>query len=226
MQHQSFLVEAEAEEGIAAALAWAELELGLIAGKNPDVIVLRHGLFSVEDARKVNELAHSSALIGSRKAIIIAASRLYAEAQNSLLKVLEDQPQGVYIFIVLPTLGGILPTITSRTQELSVGGKKKAYMSEAAEAFIKADSEKRLALVKRLAAGRDEDARRENRDEAIGILDGVEAAAYAKWKEAKSPEIATLLADIAKLRGSLHDRAASVRMILEHLALVLPKRLL
>jgi hypothetical protein len=37
---------------------------------------------------------------------------------------------------------------------------------------------------------------------------------------------AALLFDIATLRGYLYDRSAPVRMILEHLSLVIPRNLL
>jgi hypothetical protein len=42
----------------------------------------------------------------------------------------------------------------------------------------------------------------------------------------KTKEKVALLSDIAQLRQHLHDRSAPVRMILEHVSLVLPKDLL
>jgi DNA polymerase III delta prime subunit len=224
-QQHAFVIEAETEEGIEVAQEWAKKELGMESQANADVVVLRHGLFSVEDARKVYDVASQAPFAGDSKVVIIAASRAYHEAQNALLKLFEEPPPGTYLFFILPSLGGLLPTLRSRVQELnSKEGSKK--INEEAEKFITATKEKRSAMIKKLTSGADEDERRENREEAIAILNGVEAVAYEKLKRGDSGAVAALLGDIATLRGHLYDRSAPVRMILEHLSLVTPKNLL
>ncbi len=226
--HHAFVIESEAEGGIATALRWVAEELGLQATGNPDVVVLRYGLFSVEDARKISELAASAPFIGDKKALVIAAGRVYHEAQNALLKVFEEPSPGTHLFLVVPTLGGLLPTLRSRVVELA--GMEKSSdgesIPEIAQTFIKSTKEKRAALVKKLSTGRDEDERRTHRDEAIAIVNGIEATTYARCESRTfTPEYAALLEDIAVLRGHLYDRSAPVKMILEHLALVTPKDL-
>ncbi len=233
MQHHAFVIEAEAEEGIAVAQAWAEKELGMKARANPDVIVLKYGLLSVEDARRVSELAAGVAFSGDTKVVIIAASRAYHEAQNALLKLFEEPPQGAYLFLVMPTLGGLLPTLRSRVQVLNVrdivspssDDGLTMSINPAADEFMKASKEKRSALIKKLTSGKDEEERRENREEALAIVNGIEQAAYRNGGFTKSPIAAELLRDIQELRGHLYDRSAPVRMILEHLSLSLPKNL-
>lgn len=226
MNHHAFVIEAEAAEGIEAARAWAKKELGMDAGNNPDVVVLEFGLLSVADARRVSELAAGAAFAGEHKVVIIAANRAYHEAQNALLKIFEEPPEGAYLFLVMPTLGGVLPTLRSRVQVLEriENGKQKIGISEAAEEFMKASKEKRSALIKKLTSGKDEDERRENREAAIAILNGIEAAAYRNRGFTKPP-VAELLRDIQELRGHLYDRSAPVRMILEHLSLIVPRTL-
>lgn len=223
MQHHSFVIEAGAEEGIAAAQAWAEKEIGMKAEANPDFVVLQYGLLSVEDARKVSEVAAGAPFAGEHKVVVIAASRAYHEAQNALLKIFEEPPPDTYLFLVLPSLGGLLPTLRSRVQELAVKESSKK-ISEEAEKFIGATKEKRSAIIKKLASGKDEDERRENREEAIAIVNGIEAAAYKQKK--RDGYAVALLSDIAELRGHLYDRSAPMKMILEHLSLVTPKNLL
>lgn len=228
MNHHAFVIEAEAEEGIAVAQAWVEKELGIKIEKNPDVAVLRYGLFSVADARKVTEIASGAAFAGESKAVIISASRAYHEAQNALLKVFEEPPAGTYLFLIMPSLGGLLPTLRSRVQVLDNAvprqGSGRQEIAEVAEQFLAATKEKRSALIKKLASGKDDEERRMHRDEAIALVNGIEAAAYAAEK--RDGAAIALLSDIATLRTHLYDRSAPVRMILEHLALVLPKGLL
>lgn len=80
-------------------------------------------------------------------------------------------------------------------------------------------------MIKKLTSGKDEEERRELRDKAIEIVNGIEMAAYAKFTK-RGGSAAALLSDISLLRNYLYDRSAPVRMILEHLSLVMPKNLL
>jgi len=242
-RHHAFVIEAEEEEGIALAQAWAEKELGMKMSNtecltkcwtNPDIVVLRYGLFSVEDARNVCDTAAGAPFAGEYKVIVIAASRAYHEAQNALLKLFEEPPVGTYLFFILPSLGGLLPTLRSRVQVMN--NVKHSVLDtldipKEVEEFIKASKEKRSAIIKKLTSGKDEEERRELRDEAIAIVNGIEAIAYQQGETLLGLarfRLATvrLLEDIAILRGNLYDRSAPVRMILEHLSLVIPKNLI
>ncbi len=226
MQHHALVIEAEAEEGISVAEAWAGRELKMKLKGNSDVVVLRYGLFSVDDARYVTSIAVQAPFAGEHRVLIIAATRVYHEAQNALLKLFEEPPTGTYLFFILPSLGGLLPTLRSRIQVLDAErGFTKPPLSETAEEFMKASKEKRSAMIKKLTSGKDDEEKRELRDEAIAILNGIEAAAYRNRGFTKPP-VAALLSDIAILRGHLYDRSAPVRMILEHLSLVIPKGLI
>lgn len=228
-RHHAFVIEAEAEEGIEVARAWAGKELGVQAKANPDIVVMRYGLLSVEDARRVGELAAGKAFAGDKKVVIIAASRAYHEAQNALLKIFEEPPEGAYLFLILPSLGGLLPTLRSRVQILKHETRNPKSETSTkheinpAEEFLKANKEKRSAIIKRLTSGKDEEERRENREEAIAIVNDIEAVAYEKFS--LGGETPKLLSDIATLRGHLYDRSAPVKMILEHLSIVLPREL-
>ncbi len=79
-------------------------------------------------------------------------------------------------------------------------------------------------MIKKLASGKDEEDRRENREEVISILNGIEAAAYQNRGFTKPP-IEELLRDVQTLRMHLYDRSAPVKLILEHLSLVIPSGL-
>jgi DNA polymerase III delta prime subunit len=224
--HHAFGIEAEVEKGIAIAEAWAFQELGMKVENNLDINVLRFGLFSVTDARRVSELVTGTPFVGESKVIIISANRVYHEAQNALLKVFEEPPKGTYIFLVLPTLGGLLPTLRSRVQILNTNYElTKSVIPEIAVAFLKANKEKRNAIIKKLTSGKDEEKRRENREEAIMLLNGIEAIIYNNRSRTSILDHAAFLSDVATLRTHLYDRSAPVKMILEHLSLVTPKDL-
>ncbi|MFZ2500485.1 MAG: hypothetical protein WAW90_00660, partial [Minisyncoccia bacterium] len=151
-------------------------------------------------------------------------SRAYHEAQNALLKVFEEPLEGVHLFFILPTLGGLLPTLRSRVQVLEAMSNTECLtLPKVANEFLKADKEKRSAMIKKLTSGKGEEEKRERRDEAVALVNGIEVVAYTALK--RGDKVAALLADIAVLRSHLYDRSAPVKMILEHLSLVIPKDL-
>ncbi len=219
MQHHAYVIAAGKEEGIRSALAHAEAMLGIEAKGNPDVVILEYGLLTVEDARGVSERASGAPLRGAHKVIVIAALRAYHEAQNALLKLFEEPPPGTFLYLVLPSLGGLLPTLRSRVQELTQQAAASSQSAAPGEAFLKGGTEKRAAVVKKLTSGKDEDARRLMRDEAIALANSIEAALAERGVE----KHAHALAELATLRDYLYDRSAPVKQILEHLAVALPK---
>lgn len=227
MHHHAFAVEAGAEQGIAVVQAFLERDLGLVTKANPDVIILRYGLFSVDDARRVNELASGSPLAGKRKAVVIAAFRASHEAQNALLKLFEEPPPETFLFLVMPSLGGIVETLRSRILELPVHDiRRRTEIPATARAFIEGTKQARSAMIKKLSGGKDEDDRGNKHEEALQIVDGIEIAAYEALRRGKDENVIMLLRDTERFREYLHDRGAPIRIILEHLSLVLPKGLL
>lgn len=221
MQHHAFVIEAGAQEGIMCALAWTKRELGMCAEGNPDIVVLSHGLLSVDDARRISELAAGAPIAGEHRVIIIAANRAYHEAQNALLKVFEEPPIGTHLFLIFPMLGGLLPTLRSRVQVLEACvAEQHAPLLESAREFIIATKENRATLIKRLTSGKDDEKKRLLRDEALALVNGIEQAASGNVEKNQG-----LLSDIAVLRSYFYDRSVPVKMILEHLALVTPKDL-
>lgn len=223
MQHHAVVIEAETEAGIELALGIAERELGLTVQGNPDVVVLRHGLLSVEDARKLEELASVAPFKGDKRALIITADRLYHEAQNALLKLLEEPSPGTHLFLVVPTVGGLLPTIRSRVQIVKREGAA-GEGADLAKEFIRGGKEERAKIIKALTSGSDDDDRRTKRDEAVALINGVERTAYGRGPARAAR--AELLKELATLRDYLYDRSSPVKLMLEHLALVVPRDLL
>ncbi len=223
MRHHAYVLESEVEAGVAQAHALVARELELEAKGNPDVITLRYGLLSVEDARHIITLVGQAPVAGAHKVLVIAAERMYHEAQNALLKVFEEPPLGTYLFLILPTLGGLLPTLRSRVHILPGVARRSSTQEipEIATQFMKAAKEKRSALIKKLSSGKDEEERRAYREEAIALVNGLERALRAQGLERHEDT----LREISTLRPYLYDRSAPVKQILEHLSLVVPKGL-
>lgn len=221
MAHHAFFIASDLEEGIGSALAYGKRVLNLALTGNPDVMVLRYGLFPVEDARKITELASRVPSKGDKKLIIIAAARLYHESQNALLKVFEEPAPGTTIILVVPSEGAIIATLRSRLIELPQCGA--AAVSAPVREFLKADSAGREKLVSKLLDRAKSDKPEEKqaaRSDALALASGLAQAAYPKRKD---PEVLAFLSDLDRFIPILHERSAPLKPVFEHLLLTMPR---
>ena len=218
----AYFVAARAEDGIAAALSFGERELGLSSKGNPDVVTLQYSLFPVEDARKVGELVSRAPLRGTEKLIVIAAERLFHEAQNALLKVFEEPTPGTTLILVVPSEGIILPTLRSRLMQLP--GTEAGESSPLAKEFLDkpaARADVVAAILKRASSDKQEEKQAARRD-ARELLEGIMRTAYAAHRARPTPELAALLLDLDRFMPIMFERAAPLKPILEHISMVFP----
>lgn len=224
--HHAFYVVGEREQGIEDALAWGERVLGLPASGSRDVLVLRHELFSVEDARAAHEAAYRMPVEGEVKLIIIGASRIFHEAQNALLKLCEEPPLGTYLVFVLTSEGVLLPTLRSRLLPLAVPPASDTsvdVLDVKAKAFLEGALEEREAIVADILDKAKSDTPEEKqaaRAEALSFVQALMKVAYAKRED---PQVHALLRDLDIFIPILHERAAPLKPIMEHVLLVTPQ---
>lgn len=75
----------------------------------------------VDDLRNViGELGRASLEMGRRVIVINQAEKMTPQAQNSLLKTLEEATEGIYFFLVTNNERAILPTIRSRCRVVRI----------------------------------------------------------------------------------------------------------
>ncbi len=104
----------------------------VIAGGHPDCRLVRrsqasrapHRLrteISVEDVRAVGQfLRHTAAMGGWRSVIVDSADAMNLNAQNALLKVLEEPPPRTLLLLVCHAPSRLLPTVRSRCRTLNL----------------------------------------------------------------------------------------------------------
>jgi len=232
---QSYFLVGEAEQGISSALAFGERALRIAGANNPDLIVLRYGLFSVEDARKLIDVAYRSASGDTGKLIVASAPRLFHEAQNALLKVFEEPPEGVTLVLIVPSTGILLPTLRSRLLPLPSGdtgkGRSEA-VSVIAREFIEANTAEREKIIEKLldrAKSDKDDVKQGARADAVALAEGLAQAGYAGLRSlGDTPaalEYRLFLEDLSSFLPILHERSAPLKQLFEHLLLVVPKGL-
>ncbi|MEK7565847.1 MAG: hypothetical protein AAB506_02280 [Patescibacteria group bacterium] len=76
---------------------------------------------TIDDIRELQKQIHRRPAFGNYKAAVIPeAQNLSPEAQNSLLKTLEEPPEDTIIILTSPTTDLLLSTIVSRCQVISL----------------------------------------------------------------------------------------------------------
>ncbi len=91
----------------------------VLQGTDPDCIEVEgegvSGQITVKRVRDVRTEVQQTSLSGSRRVVIIyGAQNLNASSANSLLKIVEEPPEGLFFLITTPSAGVVLPTIRSR----------------------------------------------------------------------------------------------------------------
>lgn len=179
---------------------------------HPDLWIRNYTTFSIEDSRDLKKFNQTKASLNNKIALI-SANSITAEAQQSLLKVLEEPYPGVMIFLVLPNINLLLPTIISRVEILEIENKSIVKNKEALH-FLSLSISERLLL---LEEWRKKDVA-ENRLWATGLLNGIEM--YIK-----NNNINNGLLSILNIKKYISDQSFSFRLAFLYLALALPEKL-
>lgn len=231
MAHHAYFVTGEREAGVSAALAYAEDVLGMPLAGNPDILIERHGLFTVDDARRIAAKAELAPM-GDKKLFVIAANRMFHEAQNAMLKLFEEPPAETTLVLVVPSEGDLIYTLRSRLQPLPNAKEGSGALSEEAETFAKGSAAAREKVVEGIlddAKSDKDEEKQEARAKALRLAEGLARAAHSAWLAAgpgARDELQAFLHDLDRLIPVLHDRAAPLKPILEHLLITAPKKLI
>jgi len=178
---------------------------------NPDFLLVESQPFGIDNVRDLEKWAIGKPFIGETKVSLIVTKSITHEAQNALLKVLEEPPAGTYIFINLENIGGLLPTFISRIMFLDIpqiSEKNEKPIENTGHKFINSKIKDKLAVVRALAKKEDNSGLKE-------LIKDLEIVAYNENKPANQMKNILTAKIFASARGS------SPKMLLEWLSGVL-----
>ncbi len=82
---------------------------------NPDFFERSYASLGIDDAREIKTLAGTRPILeGGKKIFVLQVNAITVEAQNALLKLLEEPPAYAHFFIIVPSAHLLLPTVKSR----------------------------------------------------------------------------------------------------------------
>ncbi len=215
LTHHAYYLEGPTEL-LPAVEAQARKDLGF-PKNSPDVHVQSFEKFGIEESRALIGKAALKATEG-RALYVIATASIQSEAQQALLKLLEEPSAGTVLILLVPH-GSLLPTVRSRCLPFPFTGEASASNKEA-KSFLKVSPKERSEQIAELLD--EEEGTRERAREFLSALERELYAGFTK-KGAAREELARGMEDIARFRMYLGDRAPSVKMMLEHLAATLPR---
>ena len=150
-----------------------------------------------------------------KKIFVISMNAITSEAQNALLKLLEEPAEYAHFFLIIPSSHLLLPTVKSRLSFIGSGSSALTNgYSDEAKIFVISSIAKRLEQIKKLAEEITKE--KKTRHDAIELLDAIQAVVF---EERGPKEGEQALSCIETARKYINDRSPSVKMLLEHVAL-------
>jgi DNA polymerase III gamma/tau subunit len=188
-------------------------ESGFKTTGNPDFWQSHFDKFGIPESRMLKDLASRNAY-GERKVFIISLDAITVEAQNALLKTLEDPTGNSVFYFILPKVDMLLPTLSSRLMKLSLS--EQDIKDKEPLLFLKKDLEERILYVQNFV----EEIKKEKKTkrDAEVFLNNLEKAVYLERDKFMTEDIKKFL----EIKSYIGNRGSSVKIIMESVAVILP----
>jgi DNA polymerase III gamma/tau subunit len=171
---------------------------------------LQKTTISIDDVRLLQEFHEQTSLSG-QKTIVCAGSFITTQAQNALLKMIEEPKEGERIFLVVTHETELIPTILSRVQSHRLQAQSE---QGGVESFISMPASKRISFMEENFLSMEEsDSKREA---LLSFLRSLEEYVHGTQK---LTEYKDLLQALPTLRQMLGNQGAPAKMIAEYVAL-------
>ncbi|MEN9338363.1 MAG: polymerase delta subunit [Candidatus Parcubacteria bacterium] len=231
-KHHAFLIHTENREEVFHFLEQK------IKEKSPNSFFLNLKVFDVKKARYILEEGKIKA--EAERFILLSFFSIGREAQNALLKFLEETPENIKIILIAPIGGKILKTVLSRVYRIDSArgeerGKEYDEVYDLAKLFLRSKKLDRMSLagVQEILAKKDEYAEEEegkeraDREAVERFLLKLEEMIFNIYKKDiikknKSRNLTEDLEDLALCIKYIKNNSSSGKTILEYLSLKLP----
>ena len=211
--HHAIVFESDLERGrVEISQMLGKLNYGIKG--NPDLWIETYDLLSVDDAREIRKNVVLRPVAGEFRVGIISFLFATPEAQQALLKTLEELPKHFRLIVITPRVSILLPTILSRL--LVISSEEKNVQNNEFEKFITLPVEERIKYIESFLKKRDDLSASKIKYGALFLINTIEAELYKKWDKKNG----AVFSRLSTLREYLFDPGSSVKMILEEITLL------
>jgi hypothetical protein len=204
--HHAYFIEGEKTSALASLEAFLKDAFGISRQGHPDVHYSEYDSFGIDESRSLQEMQSMRPVMGDKKIFILVTGAITSEAQNSLLKVFEEPTPGTHFFVIASSARLLLPTLKSRMVVVRHESAPNDMGQAGAQAFMEMSYKDRLAFVATMI---------EEKDKTI-----VEGFLAALIQELHIMGKMKAVREIMPMMGYLKDRASSLKLILERVALL------
>ncbi len=198
-------------------------ERGDIEKQSPDFLIELYDSFSISDGDRIKEWHRNMPVGGGKKICIIGAKFINREAEQSLLKIIEEPNKHTHFFIIVPDSSLLLDTILSRVHLIKNIVDNNIQNDDYANEFLNSSIANRIEKITDIIKEfKDDENSGGLRYRATSLVNSLERIIYVKWKNnINSENEKFILNELKNCRDYLSTPGASVKMILEHIALIL-----
>ena len=222
--YHSYVVEGEPETTGAFLLKFLE-DKGEVESKSLDVLFQVYDSFNINDSSQIKDWHSRSGITKGKKICIIATKFINREAEQTLLKIVEEPAVNTHFFIVVPDSSVLLDTIISRTHVIKIKQSSNSNLElkkEVLDFVLSSPNERINKVAKIIKDNKSEESSGQLRFYATSFVNELENIFHEKFiKNRTDKKIQFILGELQKARVYLSTPGAAVKMILEHLALVI-----
>ncbi|PIR68099.1 hypothetical protein COU49_02900 [Candidatus Nomurabacteria bacterium CG10_big_fil_rev_8_21_14_0_10_35_16] len=218
--HHAYLIEGEKKEIEKELIQFIE-ELGIATKANSDFSHISVDSFKIDNARNLKAFSVEKSISKNRRIFLITANNFLLEAQNSLLKILEEPIANTHFFILVPNMNILLPTFISRFYVIT---SKQPWNDNNVEKFISMSLPLRLNFIKELLTEPEKGDTEEglidsSRAKSLRFLNSLEQVLEKKLLEYPVP---TYFEHLFKVRKYLSQPGSSAKSLMESVAIITP----
>lgn len=216
MNHHAYVISGPKDLVVESLIQKLEGDFGINTKNNPDFRVVHFESMGIDESRMLKEMQSSKSLsAGGKRIFLVSTNAITVQAQNSMLKMFEEPAEGTHFFISVPTLSFFIETLLSRVAVLDFEGGVGSTKELDAKKFLKFTYAERLKVIEKfLKAYKDS---KENKAMAQEFFSEIETLLSEDLKGNKDS-----LEKLLEIKKYIFDTSASLKILLETLALVLP----
>lgn len=206
-EHHAVLVEGDRSATLEMLLD--RLKDKGFGNNHPDLNIFDFEQLTIDDARNIIASSLGLPIAGDKKYIVVSFGDITREAQNALLKVLEE-PSSSSRFVLSTTNSNILiPTLRSRLY--IVNDKSLDAETDYAQVFLDSNISERLKMVEKMIKDyKDSGSKKEIREFLLSLISAMNKNPD-KYRD-------TLVSTIESL-GYLDTKGSSLKILLESVAI-------
>ncbi|MDO8620336.1 MAG: hypothetical protein Q7R64_03250, partial [bacterium] len=227
LSHHAYAIAGTAEDMLPELLCMLETSLKVRTKGNPDFLLQQYETMGIGEAHELKKSAERKSVSDDKKVFVVLARGITREAQNALLKVFEEPPADTHFFLVVPSFALLLPTLRSRLEVLDLHPDGEGADIKIATEFLAGTVPARLSFVQKMLKELEQEKKKQE-DSSELLLEKTRILAFLDSLEytlAKRDHVAVApaLREVLEVKKYSRDRAPSLKLLLEHLALVLPR---